>query len=318
MSQPTTVTKSDVWNALRRISAADNREQLTASEEQHITGLLKSLLATGVALSASFLTETDEAGLTVAHVAAQAPHILKCVLDFGAPADAFDSAGHTALQVLCRQPTAKQQSIAVLLAAGASCSVLAAPSIELCSLPGGWQPLHFAATNDDSDAAAAMQTVDLLLQHDVPIDALSEGGDTAAWLVAHCAGGQSTACERLQGLFDRGADKAHYDEDGWSLLHAAAHSGNTQVMDLLHRSGVPEAVYTTPHTERETPLHIAAERNHIDMCQLLLTAGADKQALDDRGFTPLRRCLSGRANDATTCKFLIAAGCDPFEDRLRG
>jgi ankyrin repeat protein len=225
---------------------------------------------------------------------------LKCVLDFGAPADAADSAGHTALQALCRQSTAKPQSIAVLLAAGASCSVLAAPPLELCSLPGGWQPLHFAAT-DDSNAVKAMQTVDMLLQHGVSIDALSESGDTAAWLVAHCSKGQSTACERLQGLFDRGANKAHYDEDGWALLQAAAYSGNTQVMDLLQRSGVPEAVYTTPHTERETPLHIAAERNHIDMCQLLITAGADKQALDDRGIAPLRRCLSGRADDAATC-----------------
>jgi hypothetical protein len=60
MPQPTTVTKVDVWNALKRISAADNREQLTAGEEQHIAGLLKSLLATGVALNTSFLTETDE------------------------------------------------------------------------------------------------------------------------------------------------------------------------------------------------------------------------------------------------------------------
>jgi uncharacterized protein len=191
----------------------------------------------------------------------------------------------------------------VLLAAGASCSALAAPPSELYSLPGGWQPLHFAATND-SNAAAAMQTVDLLLQQGVPID--------AAWLVAHCAGGQRTARERLQGLLDRGANKAYYDACGRSLLHAAAYSGNTELMDLLHRSGVPEAVYSTPHTERSTPLRVAALRGHIDMCKWLIAGGADREAVDHRGYTQLRRSLSGLPDGAATCKYLIAAGCNPI------
>jgi hypothetical protein len=133
---------SDVWTTLKRISAADSRgENLKPSEEQHITGLLKELLATGLALSGSFLTETEDAGLPVVHIAAQAPHILKCVLDFGAPADALDSAGHTALHMLCHQPTAKSftyQSIKVLLAAGASCSALAVNSTIRAMLATRW------------------------------------------------------------------------------------------------------------------------------------------------------------------------------------
>jgi ankyrin repeat protein len=82
-------------------------------------------------------------------------------------------------------------------------------------------------------------------------------------------------------------------------------------MELLQRSGVPESVYSTPHTEAETPLHVAASHGHIAMCRLLIPTGAYKEAVDDKGFTPLRRCLSGPADDAATCKFLIAAGCNP-------
>jgi hypothetical protein len=96
--QPTIVTKLDVWHALRRISADDSCKEFSSEEEP--IDEIKSLLATGSALSSSFL-ETDEAGLTVVHIAAQEPHVLKRVLDSGAPVDALDSAGRASLHSLC-------------------------------------------------------------------------------------------------------------------------------------------------------------------------------------------------------------------------
>ena len=65
-----------------------------------------------------------------------------------------------------------------------------------------------------------------------------------------------------------------------------------------------------------TPLHHAAVGNHLDTVQLLITSGADLNALGARGETALY--LAAATADAAVMEALIAAGADPNLATLDG
>ncbi len=116
---------------------------------------------------------------------------------------------------------------------------------------------------------------------------------------------------------------------GRTLLHGAAGAGNLPVVDLLLCLGAdPNSVDHAGHAplycvgnECSTPgggdvvralvqagahvdasggvkhctaLHMAARRGHVEVAQALLNAGADVEAKDSRGDTPLRRAINCR------------------------
>mmetsp|Transcript_40033 Transcript_40033/g.129604 ORF Transcript_40033/g.129604 Transcript_40033/m.129604 type:complete len:254 (-) Transcript_40033:140-901(-) len=58
-----------------------------------------------------------------------------------------------------------------------------------------------------------------------------------------------------------------------------------------------------------TPLHVAAERGHPALVELLIKAGADLNAADGAGATPLH--LAARAGQAKVVLSLLRAGADP-------
>ena len=63
-----------------------------------------------------------------------------------------------------------------------------------------------------------------------------------------------------------------------------------------------------------TPLHCAAEANNIEAVRLLVGKGADINAKDDTGFTPIMKTFSKNRKDKTrelpTLKLLLASGAD--------
>jgi len=69
---------------------------------------------------------------------------------------------------------------------------------------------------------------------------------------------------------------------GWSVLHLAVHMGNQAAVSALLESGA--APGPVAHNGR-TPLIDAAERSYGDICALLVEAGADISATDDKGLT---------------------------------
>ena len=69
----------------------------------------------------------------------------------------------------------------------------------------------------------------------------------------------------------------------------AAKKGHLHVVNLLLRSGgdadinIKDKGFTS---QRETPLHLTAKNNHVDICKRLITKGASVEAMDSHHLTP--------------------------------
>lgn len=67
-----------------------------------------------------------------------------------------------------------------------------------------------------------------------------------------------------------------------------------------------------PVTWGATPLHLAAYMDDLDVMQALVDAGADKEATDDRGGTPLQTAIMASADDAAL--LLVRSGARAWRD----
>lgn len=77
-----------------------------------------------------------------------------------------------------------------------------------------------------------------------------------------------------------------YSDDGFTALHFTAYFGATKAMDAILDGGAQiEAV--TRNFLANMPLHAAAAGGRIESCRLLLRHGADPNAKQHGGFTPL-------------------------------
>jgi ankyrin repeat protein/tetratricopeptide (TPR) repeat protein len=114
----------------------------------------------------------------------------------------------------------------------------------------------------------------------------------------------------------RGGDINAKDENGWTLLHEAAHEGDIELVEMLLAKGadvnvkndagltplyyaVQENNATTElllakgadvgvrNASGQTVLHTAAEAGNTDVVEILLAKGADVNAKDKHDFTPL-------------------------------
>ncbi|XP_033362264.1 transient receptor potential channel pyrexia-like isoform X1 [Bombus vosnesenskii] len=122
--------------------------------------------------------------------------------------------------------------------------------------------------------------------------------------------------ELLQLLYENGADINATDKIGRCALFHAAHHGNCEVVNWLlehgasteNRVGVDSCYKNTrspsnlcfigqnlptPECWGRTPMHQAVKNNHAAVVKILVEAGADVNAEDERGITPL--LLAGTA-----------------------
>lgn len=95
-------------------------------------------------------------------------------------------------------------------------------------------------------------------------------------------------------LLKAGADSNQKDNLSWAPLHHAikTDNANLDMIAILVRNGAD--VNVTDGYLR-TPLHRAAQFGHVQAVQLLLRLGANPNAQDENGWTPLDR---GRAHPA--------------------
>ena len=125
---------------------------------------------------------------------------------------------------------------------------------------------------------------------------------------------QAWDIERVRLLLSFGAEvNATSFESGHTPLYYAANHGDLSrpadgraVAEALIRQGAEVNVHSGPI--RGTPLHTAARRDNVVVASVLLSAGADIEARDIKGETPLRRALNCRQLGMIT--LLLAHGAN--------
>mmetsp|Transcript_22387 Transcript_22387/g.53644 ORF Transcript_22387/g.53644 Transcript_22387/m.53644 type:complete len:205 (+) Transcript_22387:189-803(+) len=112
--------------------------------------------------------------------------------------------------------------------------------------------------------------------------------------------------EAVRRLVESGHDIDEADAVGMSVMHFAVRQGNVTVVKELVRLGA--RVHKMTKSYGNTPLHWAAAFGKIDMIAQLLDAGADANALSNKGETPAHSAAGAGQGEALAA--LIQAGAD--------
>ncbi len=115
----------------------------------------------------------------------------------------------------------------------------------------------------------------------------------------------------LKKLIDEGANLNETDEDGRNaLMHAVlAEDSDPKMVKFLIEAGTD--VNTHDGDQKWTALHFAARDQLQDIVQLLLVNGADPNALECFGYTPIGRCLDVSPPSLKVIRALLKHGADP-------
>lgn len=108
-------------------------------------------------------------------------------------------------------------------------------------------------------------------------------------------------------LLDDPAAAAAFSRDGFTALHLAAFFGKTEAARMLLDHGASVDVYTRNPFANQ-PLHAAAAGRHIEVCRVLLAAGADVNATQHGGYTPLHE--SAQHGDVEMSELFLSAEAD--------
>lgn len=175
----------------------------------------------------------------------------------------------------------------------------------------GRTPLWIAAATD-----GASGTVRLLLDHGAKLAVRDEMQSTPL-LAATAANDEST----IRLLLDEGAGVNDHDVTGLTPLMNASMNGNLKAVEwLLARAADVNAVSAqemnprvkngAPATGMFTPLLLAAAYSGPEVVKALLDAGADIDARDVRGMTPLMLAIATDHADIRTIRLLLERDAD--------
>ncbi len=98
-----------------------------------------------------------------------------------------------------------------------------------------------------------------------------------------------------------------------TALHWSARAGAAETTQLLLSQGADSNALNRSH---RTPVQLAAELNHADVISLLANAGADLNTQDKKGRTPLHRATYEGMVEAAEA--LLAKGADPTITNKKG
>ncbi len=113
-------------------------------------------------------------------------------------------------------------------------------------------------------------------------------------------------------LLANGADPNTSDRFGNTPLTIAAHFGRTDAAKLLLKNGAA----VNGIAGRMPPLHCAVNSEHPETVVCLLTKGADPNAADKYGTTPL--AIAANNGNAILARLLLAAGANVEQEDGRG
>lgn len=98
--------------------------------------------------------------------------------------------------------------------------------------------------------------------------------------------------KKLKQLYEEGADVTLFNEDGFNLLHVAAEQGSEECVRLLLSF---DKIDVNAKDTTETPigdfggtaLHLAAAEGWPSIVYMMIDAGADVNAINVMGWTPM-------------------------------
>lgn len=119
---------------------------------------------------------------------------------------------------------------------------------------------------------------------------------------------QADAVERLRELLDGDPSLVRaYSDDGFTALHFAAFYGASRAVAVLLDHGAGTEAVTTNFLANMA-LHAAAAGGHRDICATLLERGANVNARQHGGFTPLH--TAGFRDDRQMAELFLRHGAD--------
>jgi len=120
---------------------------------------------------------------------------------------------------------------------------------------------------------------------------------------------------RARAFLDKDPDAMKTEKVGWTLLHAAAYSGNVELVRLLLKRGAAiDAVANTKY--KNTPIQTAMLSSQGAVARVLVDAGADINHKQWEGFTVLHDAAS--RGDLDLVRFFVKRGADVNARTIRG
>ncbi|CAG0907674.1 unnamed protein product, partial [Cyprideis torosa] len=234
-----------------------------------------------------FLPHTDDR-VTPLHFAADGGHTssVACLLEMGAPVEAVEKEEKARpLHLACaggHSPCAE-----LLLRAGADINA---------RTRNGWTPLHVCSRRGHR------AVVLLLLGRGAEVDRRDERGTTP--LLWACVMGHVSVA---RDLVAHGADVNAKDRLGWPPLMWASDGGHVETVEFLVREAKAD-LEGRENISGWTALAHAAVKGHTHVMEILLAAGAQVDARDSYGHTPLQwACMKGSLEGV---RLLIDHGAD--------
>jgi len=163
-----------------------------------------------------------------------------------------------------------------------------------------WNAMHYAASKGNVD------TVRMLSGHKQLIDVINNKGRTPLMEAARVPNDfdsykQECYVKVCEILVKAGADLFAKDVEGWNVMHFVAKGGNTEMVKKLscHKDLINSANYFG-----RTPLILASEEGDLEVCAILLKAGANPSAADQDGLNAIHWATN--AGETKVVKLLSA------------
>ena len=331
----TTRTAAALLDAGADVNARDGRGETPLHRAAGAEGPLTDSLVFLLVAAGADVHATDDGGRTALHHALQRdnPAIAARLIELGADVTAQDESGRVANPVDCaRFNTATFFHLAPIDAVAGCIEGGADVNARSDQMGGGLvtrsTPLHFASVwsrdpaivsllvqagadvnaqgyfGDTPLVAAAGRTNDpamivALVEAGAELNVWSQGIHSPyGWSPLHSAAHENSNPAVTAALIEEGADTHTRQNDGPTPLHDAA---TREVVALLLAAGADIEARATylgwrqPNGRDMTPLHVAAKRGNAAVFMALLEAGADPEALDVEGKTPLDHAREQKA-----------------------